>query len=156
VSADPYHSPLYITYAFKPNTKPIKLITFRDYKIANYGTINDFHLYFNWVATFMSHNVNDTGRIFNEVLSECIDRCVPLKTFSEPKFPRWIFSELKNLIFQKKCAHLAFKKSDYNLFSKCKFLSKANYLSYTNQTEDALSHSPRHFWKYIRDLKRNS
>ena len=80
MSANSYNLPLDMTYAFNPITEPIKLIPFRDYKIDNYGEIDDFLLYFDWMATFINYNVNNTARILNEALFVCIDKFVPIKT----------------------------------------------------------------------------
>lgn len=99
--------------------------------------------------------------VFNDALFHCIKRCVPLKTCKSYKFPQWVSKDLKKLIFNKKKAHISFKRSnlaiDYNIFTelgaKCKRISKLAYSAYLDRTERSLSTSPKNFWKYVRYLK---
>lgn len=61
-------------------------------------------------------------------------------------------------------AHCLFKRTtlpnDYCKFSelraKCKRLSKLNYEAYINTSQTQLTQSPRNFWKYFRDLNRQT
>jgi len=136
---------------------------FRDFKNVDYEPINEFLLSTNWVSELSNRSANDAASFFNSKLSEAIDKFIPFKTFYEHKFPLWVSPELKRLIFQKKQAHLNFKKSgisiDYNAFSelraKFKYLFKSNYRAYIEKTERVLSNSPRRFWKYVRDSKQH-
>jgi hypothetical protein len=161
VGIDLYHPPLAVTYPLPNQHKDEVNFTYRDFKAANYTSITEFFNSYNWLATFSTHNANDAAAVFNDALLYCINRFVPLKVCKNPKFPQWVSNDLKNLIVNKKKAHITFKKSslaiDYNIFSelraKCKRLSKLDYSAYIRRTERSLSISPRNFWKYVRDLK---
>ena len=163
VIPDPYHPPLDINYILERPRGIDKPRKFRDFKNVDYEPINELLLRTDWVAELSNRSANDAASFFNCKLLEAIDKFIPIKTFHEHKFPLWVSPELKRLIFQKKRAHLTFKKSglpvDYNVFSelraKCKYLSKSNYHAYIKKTERALSNSPRSFWKYVRDLKQH-
>eukprot|EP00102_Acyrthosiphon_pisum_P026087 XP_016663297.1 PREDICTED: uncharacterized protein LOC107884849 [Acyrthosiphon pisum] len=163
VISDPYHPSLDINYMLERSRGINKTRKFRDFKNVDYEPINEFLLCIDWVSELHNRSTNDAASFFNSKLSEAIDKFIPFKTFHEHKFPLWVSPEIKRLIFQKKRAHLTFKKSglslDYNVFSelraKCKYLSKSNYRAYIEKTERALSNSPRSFWKYVRDLKQH-
>ncbi|KAF0761231.1 Reverse transcriptase domain-containing protein [Aphis craccivora] len=163
VRPDAYHPPLLINlpFHFKPHNRISR--AYRDFKSGNYVSMSQYLSSFNWPLTFSEYSINDAAVVFNDALLKAIGKFVPLKTFVEPKFLRWISGDLKNLILKKKHAHKKYKQTkqlpDYLLFSelraKCKFRSRTDYRSHLKVTENSLTTSPSSFWKYVRYLRQN-
>lgn len=88
---------------------------------------------------------------------------VPLKSFRESHFPPWFNNELKKLIFEKKSAHLRYKRTndfgDYMTFrelrNKCKSLTKRRYKDYISKVESNIGESPKNFWHFLNSIKKN-
>lgn len=136
---------------------------YRDFKQADYRSINDYFSFIDWDNLFVNKSLDLVINDFYMHLYQAINLFVPLKKTSSRKFPIWYSPQLKNLIITKQKVHAKFKKngqhSDYLEFSRlrslCKKLSKDCYNGYVNQTEHNIIQDPKSFWKFI-NAKRNT
>jgi len=97
VSADPYHSPLFIYFPIHSYKTPHDTHTYRDYKSADYKSMNHYLRSFDWENTFSLYTVDDSAVVFNDALLSSINKFVPIKVYSLSKFPKWTSRTLKNL-----------------------------------------------------------
>jgi hypothetical protein len=78
------------------------------------------------------------------------------------KFPVWFSYELKQLIIEKKKAHVLYKCSGeldhYEYFAQlrelCKVCSRNCYDAYVNGVASEIDSDPRRFWSYINSLRK--
>jgi len=115
VSPDPYHPPLFICFPIPSPITSQDTHTYRDYKSADYESMNHYLESFDWENTFSLYLV----MILLLSLSS-INKFVPNKVWSPSKFPKWTSRFLKDLITNKNKVHAIYKRtksiSDYLVF----------------------------------------
>lgn len=167
VSIDSHHPPLQaIIYL-----APIELLTPQspihapNYKKADYKQVRLYLSSLNWSPIFMSTNVEEATNVFNSILYNTIENCIPTSIVKRNDcYPKWVSTELKKLIQCKKIAHINYKSNNsidcYKIFSdlrnKCKSLSKKCYSDYITDVEQTIKSNPKHFWNYVKSLKDNN
>jgi len=111
---------------------------FYDFNRADFESINNFILFFNWRYTVSRIDVNSAASGIQDALHTLVLRHVLCAKFSTFKFPTWFSNELINVVFQKIKAHAIYKNfpnlDNYRKFSflraKYKYMTKQFYRSF--------------------------
>ncbi|KAF0710204.1 Reverse transcriptase domain-containing protein [Aphis craccivora] len=106
-------------------------------------------------------SVDQTADFLQETLLDCIREHVPRRSFRNSTFPKWVSSNLKNLLFKKKHSHKLYKalggQNRYLIFSRlraqCKFESKRLYKNYLLNMQERLRVDPKSFWEFVRSKR---
>lgn len=170
---DSNHPPLLIeifnTTAKKFHHKVVnnnETVIIRDFKSGDYFNLCS-HLNDNFNDCTFFNPDSDLETLvdsFYSIIHNGIQTFIPEKTLKSPKFPIWFSPELKQLIIDKKKAHIRYKRSGcphhYNYFSnirsKCKETSSVDYRTYMNKIEHSISTEPKKLWKFVKSKKENS
>ena len=131
---------------------------------ADYNDINLELDDIDWDTFFANHDIDGMTSLFDDKLKLLIDSYVPQKRIKVDSFPPWFSNELRNLTFEKKRAHLAYKKSrshnDYVRFSsiraQAKNLSNFLYRNYWGKIENSVSTNLKKFCNHINGLKKST
>ena len=128
-------------------------VFFNDYNNADYDAINYFFDSVNWDLLLNNLHINDAVEIFAEISRASIDFFVPIKSYKVDSYPSWFDQTLKNMICEKKKAHLLYKKtgarSYYVEFSKLRSAVK-NYSdsllkNYIHEVENSVRSNVKYF-----------
>lgn len=165
VPEDHYHPALSIDLT-PVNTQPLisSPHSFFDFRRADYTSINDFFLYYNWADTISQLDANGAASAILDALHESVLRYVPRVNCSPSNFPSWFSKDLIDVVFQKRKAHALYKNSlnpdDYRTFSllraRYKYMSKKCYRLFIKNTETAFCSNPSKFWDFVRKNRSNS
>ena len=158
-----YHPPLDfdITLNSKNTLKSREISNKHNFRRGLYEELNLYLDSLDWRAIFDGTGVNQDVKQLYNILYYVIDMFIPLTVNDKNTFPPWFTSNIKFKIFEKKRAHVIYKKTrsqeDYLLFSQlraeCATLIKNSYNNYCNDIENNLSNNPKSFWKYARSLR---
>lgn len=136
-----------------------------DFVSTNY---EDMNIYFNTIdwGSLLSDNLEFSSVISNfySTIYKGISIFSPKFSNRNHKYPQSYSRELKSLIFNKKRLHKEFKmtndRNTYNEFSRlrslCKVKSKKCRLHYLHRIQSDLTRNPKHFWRYMKNLKTNN
>jgi len=162
VPCDVYHPALSISCPF-PSVRSMldAQHTYYDYKNGNYDMIIQRLEKIVWDNALDVGSVDQTADFLQETLLDCIREHVPRRSFRNSTFPKWVSSNLKNLLFKKKHSHKLYKtlggQNRYLIFSRlraqCKFESKRLYKNYSLNMQERLCVDPKSFWEFVRSKR---
>ncbi|KAL4126020.1 hypothetical protein QTP88_010252 [Uroleucon formosanum] len=165
VPPDPYHPPLSINFYNNIHVPGLNSThSFFDFDNADYINIYNFISNFDWPSTLSALSVDSAFNTLYDAFHQSVLRFVPKRHFKQSTFPVWFTSELKQILFMKKKAHVKFKSTfnpdDYRQFSLLrahyKYLSKKLYREFVDRTELSINANPSNFWKFIKKQRFNS
>ncbi|KAL4084085.1 hypothetical protein QTP88_029401 [Uroleucon formosanum] len=165
VPPDPYHPPLSINFYNNIHVPGLNSThSFFDFDNADYINIYNFISNFDWPSTLSALSVDSAFNTLYDAFHQSLLRFVPKRHFKQSTFPVWSTSELKQILFMKKKAHVKFKSTfnpdDYRHFSLLrahyKYLSKKLYREFVDRTELSINANPSNFWKFIKKQRFNS
>lgn len=151
-----------------PVIKPVEFLSeavhLFDYAKCNQAVLRSYLAEFDWSTVFLEDNLDSVVQRLNEVLLAGVELSTPRRTIRPSTFPKWFSSELRKLTFQKKAAHLAFKKSnlqsDYERFSalrsRCCFLRDRCHKAHLEKVNNRLLSDPQYFWRYSDETRKVS
>ncbi|KAL1446370.1 hypothetical protein WDU94_006570 [Cyamophila willieti] len=127
-----------------------------DYAKCNFPELTKFLRAVDWSFISSSNDVDFATQRFYEFLSAGIEMATPLKRVFRSTFPIWFSRELRQLTFEKKKAHLRYKRSklesDYSRFSslrsRCAYLRSKCFNEFLRKSDGSLKSDPRSFWKF--------
>lgn len=130
---------------------------------APYDLINSALAHIDWNIVDLD-DIDLSVTQFYRMLFEVIDNYVPRKRVVDSSFPNWVSAGTRALICSKREAHKKFKTSqshsDYQIFSALRQDVKVNLerdkSDYIEYTENAVINNPRHFWKYVSSLRKDT
>lgn len=158
-----HHVAFFFNVVVKPHVEFLTSnLNVLDYKKCK---IDDLKLYLkkaDWNSVFGHTDLEVVVDSFYNVLLTGIELTTPRKRIFSSSFPRWFSNTLRKLTFEKKKAHLAYKKSgsesDYsrfsNLRSRCKILSSDLHKLHLEEVSDSIKSNPRFFWKYSEETRK--
>lgn len=160
------HPPLELDIKYKghknmKNTNPISVYLF---KKANYVQFNEFLSNINWENLLQHSDPNVAVAHFYEVIYQGIDLFVPKKIFKTNKYPKWFNYELKRQIGHKNKLYRKYRRSrsgsDYRAYSiarrNVKYHTDMCYLLHVTKTQHLIPSNVKHFWSYIKSLRRDA
>jgi Reverse transcriptase (RNA-dependent DNA polymerase) len=161
-----YH---HIAYEFDVTLNSIStytenVVSYHDFKNCDLDELNEYFASCNWDLVYQCDDIDSAVQMFYEIVYLGINLFVPVKYVKcKFKFPIWFSIELKNLIIQKKIAHMLFKSSgdpyDYLQFSQlrdaCRVCRQTCYNVYTSNMVHELPTNPKKFWTHINSLKKS-
>ena len=165
VKVDPHHPPVWfsLNIADSCNHSHATIQGRRRYNFYNcdYTRINMLLLDVDWERELTCDNVDGNVEKLQEVLHRIISCNVPLSREPPSHRPPWYNSEIKNLIQDKKLAHIKWKRSnsldDYIRFkelrARCIRTSRRCYNSFVTHTEANIKQNPKSFWTFINKLR---
>ncbi|KAL4097682.1 hypothetical protein QTP88_022414 [Uroleucon formosanum] len=165
VPPDPYHPPLSINFYNNIHVPGLNSThSFFDFDNADYINIYNFISNFDWPSTLSALSVDSAFNTLYDAFHQSVLRFVPKRHFKQSTFPVWFTSDLKQILFMKKKAHVKFKSTfnpdDYRHFSLLrahyKYLSKKLYREFVDRTELSINANPSNFWKFIKKQRFNS
>ena len=129
---------------------------YRDFRNADYTGLCNYLAPINWNG-ILNGNINNAVEQFYQILESAISLFVTLKRRYTSSYPIWFSGDLKQLIREKKAAHLKYKNNSTidnylyfsNLRSRCKEVSKACYNHYIASLENRMQNDSRHFWRFV-------
>lgn len=141
IKPDLYHPPLMFSLDLSTTSQTLEHYVYHDLQMVINLAASQFFALFNWPSTFAQYDANTAASVFNDANFTCIDQFVPLRQSNVCTCPHWFSYNLKQLMFNKKKAHMTYKISrlafDYNKFSelraKCKRISKLNDQEFINK-----------------------
>lgn len=132
-----------------------------DFKHANYVGLNNFLAGVPWEQHLSFSDINFSLNNFYEALGVGIALFVPLKRYHSNTYPNWFSPELRHLTSEKRKFHRKYLRSgshlDYLYFcrlrSECKRVRETCWSQFMLDVDREFKNNPKHFWKYVRDLK---
>lgn len=131
----------------------------RDFNRGNNGNITDFFSQISWMKILSHNDVGVNIESFYDSLYSTINLNIPQREFTfNGSFPSCFTSDLEQLIFQKKSAHVSWKKShspvDYIGFKRLRAIcireSRIAFKKYIKKIESKLKVNPKAFWNFAR------
>lgn len=163
VKIDNHHPPLVAD--FINDTSSSSSDQFRDFKKADYSSLNSIFCNIDWLSLF-DNNVDVSGCVdtFYNVLVRVINEFTPFKRIVKRHFPFWFSQKTIRLIGQKRRYHKSWKtygnSYDYQRFSQlrsdCKTSISEDHSFYLSKCERSLVADPKKFWSYIRANRNDS
>ena len=159
IEPDLYHPPLYLKFSVLASGPDHMCgnLDYRDFKRGDYPGVLEYLNTVDWD--------NVTGNADPEVALEClyghinraIEAFIPVRSVVRSTFPPWFSPGLRSLIWLKKRAHKAFKRSgsscDYinfaSLRARCKLSLSHDHRVYIDGVERAVSDNVLSFWKFV-------
>lgn len=161
---DQYHPPLELHLDFKyvSGLKNRNNTTIHQFHQANFEDLNNFYSHADWSFITETTDLDLIIQHFYGVLSEGIERFVPKKTIVGQKYPRWFDGHLRKLIAQKNKLYRKYQRScmqsDYEEYSRVRREVKLRtdwcYLMYVTNTEHLIQENLKHFWSFVKNLKK--
>ncbi|KAL4141589.1 hypothetical protein QTP88_004205 [Uroleucon formosanum] len=159
VPCDLYHPAFTISYP-SPSDFPMLDAQHRyyDYKNADYERIFHYLEDIDWFDTLNSKSINESADFVPKTLQDCIREWVPVRSFRNSTFPKWVSGSSINLISKKKESHkLLGGFNRYSTFSRlcaqCKYESKRLYSNYLNSIQKHFCTNPKSFWEFVRSKR---
>lgn len=144
VPCDLYHPALTISYP-SPSDFPMLDAQHKlyDLKVANYERIFHYLKGIDWLDALSTKSTDESVDFLQEIFQDCIREWVPVRSFRNSTFPKWVSGSLINLISKKKESHKLYKLlggyNRYITFSRlrlrCKYESKRLYRNYLNSIQ---------------------
>lgn len=163
VKPDDHHPPLVCD--FKIKTQPAEIITFTNYKKADFLAMNSIFCNIDWMSLF-NNNETVSGCVdtFYNVATKIIDEFSPVVSFKRNHFPKWYSKTTIFLLNEKWRYHRKWKKfrnpSDYRKFSELRTESgrsiSSDYSSFIFTSENSIISSPRSFWSFFDQVNSDS
>lgn len=164
-NVDLYHPPLelILNTTVTPTFDAGKSTCVYDFSKTDYQELNNFFNLVDWDAVLDFVDVNKAVCKFYEILSAGIDRYTPVRFTSSRKYPTWYSNECKRLINLKNRWYKKYQtsglQSDYAMYSslrqESKHLIDLCYLLFISESESLIPYNVKHFWSYIKNLKRD-
>lgn len=162
VPCDLYHPALTISC---PSPSDLPMLNaqhmFYDFKAANYEMISHYLEDIDWSDALNSKSTNESADLLQKILQDCIREWVPVRSFRNSTFPKWVSGSLINLISMKKESHKLYKLlggyDRYMTFSRlrarCKYESKRLYRNYLDSLQERFCTKPKSFWEFVRSKR---
>lgn len=129
-----------------------------DFKNADYERIFHYLEDIDWFDTLNSKSTNESADFVQKTLQDCIREQVPVRSFRNSTFPKWVSGSLINLISKKKESHKLYTLlGGYNRYltfsrlrARCKYESKRLHSNYLNSIQKRFCTNPKSFWEFVR------
>jgi hypothetical protein len=117
------HDLIYAAFNLKVPRIQKKTITYRDFKRLDQGNIFEYGNLLPWENIYKLKDINEKVELFNDLMMNVYETCVPLKTVRIKKHTNpWMADELKQLLKERDRLRKVFAKSknpdDYEVFRK--------------------------------------
>ncbi|KAL1448286.1 hypothetical protein WDU94_010912, partial [Cyamophila willieti] len=159
-----HHNAVYFEF---PAIKSIQVLTedtlIYDFDKCNVSELRTYLRRVDWQSIF-SDDINSSVESFYKILLAGIELSTPHRIIRSSSFPRWFSGDLRRLTFEKKKAHLVYKRtnlqSDYDRFSslraQCCLLRDSCYNAYMGKINNQLKSNPRSFWRFSEETRKVS
>ncbi|KAL1446530.1 hypothetical protein WDU94_005624 [Cyamophila willieti] len=159
-----HHNAVYFEF---PAIKSIQVLTedtlVYDFDKCNVSELRTYLRRVDWQSIF-SDDINSSVESFYKILLAGIELSTPHRIIRSSSFPRWFSGDLRRLTFEKKKAHLVYKRtnlqSDYDRFSslraQCCLLRDSCYSAYMGKINNQLKSNPRSFWRFSEETRKVS
>ena len=161
-----HHPPLEMVFDIRhePILRNKTSVSVFQFSMADFVGLNECYGRADWSFLDLVSDVDTLTGTFYELVFKGIDIYVPKKIVLSEKYPRWFNHDLRKLIAHKNTLYKRFKKSgldsDYSAFSdvrkEVKFLTDMCYLTFISNTEHLIPENIKHFWSYVKNLRRDS
>lgn len=163
IKTDSHHGHLFVDFCYIKHSELQYSANNLDFSSVNYSIINNDLSLIKWDCVLKDLNLDDKVSMFYEKVHNVLYKHVPMKRTFSSIFPIWYNKELKDLIFQKKIAHIIWKNSNLNsdhiefkrLRAHCIRKSRVDYDLYICNTENYLKTNVKAFWSFIKNKKSN-
>ena len=115
----------------------------------------------NWIPVITASNVNDALNIFNIIVKSIFDKHAPYTTKRTKSRPcQWITEDIKTSMNERdrilRKARKSNNQNDWNDYkamrNRCNIMTKKAKSSYTKELIDKKCHSPKEFWKSVKEI----
>ncbi|XP_055307195.1 uncharacterized protein LOC129571418 [Sitodiplosis mosellana] len=153
-----HHQALEVIIHDTIDSKSDDVITYKDFKHADYTSINNFFDNANWNNVFNGMDLNDAIDQFYAIVNTAIDTNVETRTKKHQIHPKWFDSELINLKNRVNTLHKMkkfdttdeTKKDHAELRREYKKKSRSAFRNYKLEMEQLINDDPQKFFEYVR------
>lgn len=167
LQTDAHHDPAFFEIPYNTVDHPSQHQTqllYRVFKHDNYNGIVDFLKEISWENLLSLNNVETNVKSFYDSLFTAMNQYFPVRTnLNNESFSHWYTPDLEQLIFQKKSAYAAWKRSldlcEYIEFKRlraaCIAEFRSAYIKHIEQVESKIKSNPKASWNFAKRLKRD-
>lgn len=155
-----YHPPILLTYEWIKQNKNEHQNSVRDFSKADFIGMNNYFSHIHFLNKFNDKSLDEKVTIFHEIISDAVDKFVPLKRIKSKTSCPWNNKTLRHLKNKKNKQWKKFKltgnKHDFNLaYDEFNTMNKKLYDDYLNKMTSNLKSDPSSFWRFVNAKKSN-